>query len=177
MNRLASLMLPLLLIFAAPVTFAAATSTKAPQVFGWIEEGLVQPENIAVKIKLDTGALTSSMDAKDLQPFHKNGEKWVRFNVELKDSNTGKVVSAPFERRVERTVKVRGAGGAERRPVVLMNICIGKQIYSEQFSLKNRGKMNYPVLIGRRTLEHLGMVDVSKTFTLEPHCAKSLAAR
>jgi hypothetical protein len=87
------------------------------------------------------------------------------------------VVSAPFERLVERTVKVRGAGGAERRPVVLMNICIGKQIYSEQFSLKNRGKMNYPVLIGRRTLEHLGMVDVSKTFTLEPHCAKSLAAR
>ena len=163
MNRLATWTLPLLLIFVAPVTFAAAA--------------LVQPENIAVKIKLDTGALTSSMDAKDLQPFHKNGEKWVRFNVELKDSNTGKVVSAPFERRVERSVKVRGAGGQERRPVVLMNICIGKQIYSEQFSLKNRGKMNYPVLIGRRTLEHLGMVDVSKTFTLESNCAKNLATR
>ncbi|TWC30371.1 hypothetical protein FBY03_12459 [Pseudomonas sp. SJZ079] len=177
MNRLATWTFSLLAIFAMPATFAAAAATKTPQVFGWIEEGLVQPESIAVKIKLDTGALTSSMDAKNLQRFQKNGEKWVRFNVELKDSNTGKVVSAPFERRVERSVKVRGAGGQERRPVVLMNICIGKQIYSEQFSLKNRGKMNYPVLIGRRTLEHLGMVDVSKTFTLEPHCAKNLATR
>lgn len=35
-----------------------------------------------------------------------------------------------------------------------MTICIGDQIYNEQFSLKNQGKMNYPVLIGRHTLEN-----------------------
>ncbi|MGH8353508.1 MAG: ATP-dependent zinc protease family protein [Pseudomonas sp.] len=165
MNRLTTWTLSLLVLLATPAAFSAT-----PRVFGWVEEGLIQPENISVKIKLDTGALTSSMDAKDLERFEKNGEKWVRFNVELKDNDTGKMVSAPFERRVERNVKVRGAGGAERRPVVLMKICIGNRVYSEQFSLKNRGKMNYPVLIGRRTLEHLGLVDVSKTFTMEPRC-------
>ena len=31
-------------------------------VFGWVEEGLILPEGTAVKMKLDTGALTSSMD-------------------------------------------------------------------------------------------------------------------
>ncbi|MCF7203068.1 ATP-dependent zinc protease [Pseudomonas sp. JM10B5a] len=151
-----------------PAAFSAAQNPA--KVFGWVEEGILLPEKVSVKIKLDTGALTSSMDAKDLEHFEKDGEKWVRFNVEVKDSDTGKMVSIPFERRVERSVKVRGAGGAERRPVVKLKMCIGDQVYNEEFSLKNRGKMLYPVLIGRRTLEHLGAVDVSRTFTTEPKC-------
>ncbi len=140
-------------------------------------EGLLLPENVSVKIKLDTGALTSSMDAKELERFEKNGEKWVRFKVEVKDSDTGKLATIPFERRVERNVKVRGAGGVERRPIVQMKMCIGNKVYNEQFSLKNRGKMLYPVLIGRRTLENLGAVDVSRTFTMEPKCSKTSAAQ
>ncbi|WP_171011810.1 ATP-dependent zinc protease [Pseudomonas sp. 2FE] len=177
MNRLTTWTLTLAVLLATPMAFSATASATAPKVFGWVEEGRIQPENISVKIKLDTGALTSSMDAKDLERFEKDGEKWVRFNVEVKDSDTGKMVSAPFERRVVRNVKVRGAGGAERRPIVLMKICIGNRVYNEQFSLNNRGKMNYPVLIGRNTLEHLGLVDVTKTFTMEPHCGKDSSAK
>ncbi|WXL27930.1 ATP-dependent zinc protease [Ectopseudomonas mendocina] len=159
----------------APLCLAAAE--KPTKVFGWIEEGQLMPEKVTLKIKLDTGALTSSMDAKDLERFEKNGEHWVRFNVEVKDSKTGEDVSIPFERRVERNVKVRGAGGSERRPVVVMSLCIGNQVYNEQFSLKNRGKMLYPVLIGRRTLEHLGAVDVSRTFTNKPSCENAQSNR
>ncbi|WP_256574271.1 ATP-dependent zinc protease [Pseudomonas sp. M30-35] len=152
---------------AGPVL--AAQSAK---VFGWVEEGEIEPEGIAVKIKLDTGAKTSSMDAKDLDRFSKDGDEWVRFNVELEDTDTGKLKTMKVERKVVRNIKVRGAGGSERRPVVMMSMCIGDQVYKEQFSLKNRGKMNYPVLIGRSTIEHLGLVDVSKTFTSEPDCKK-----
>lgn len=162
-------------LLVVPASFAA--TSKQPKVFGWVEEGLLLPEKVSVKIKLDTGALTSSMDAKDLERFEKDGKKWVRFNVEVKDSDTGELVSIPFERHVERNVKLRGAGGVEHRPVVLMKMCIGNQIYSEQFSLKNRGKMLYPVLIGRRTLEHLGAVDASQTFTMEPKCGKGVATK
>jgi hypothetical protein len=154
-----------------PVSLAA--TDKPTKVFGWIEEGLLMPEKVSLKVKLDTGALTSSMDAKDLERFHKNDENWVRFNVEVKDSKTGEAVNIPFERKVERNVKVRGAGGSERRPVVLMSMCLGNQLYNEEFSLKDRGKMLYPVLIGRRTLEHLGAVDSSRTFTMRPDCSKS----
>lgn len=161
----------ILVLLAIPL--GAAAADKTPRILGWVEEGLLLPEQASVKIKLDTGALTSSMDARDLERFERNGEKWVRFNVELKDSDTGKSVSIPFERRVERNVKVRGAGGAEHRPVVSMKMCIGDQVYDEQFSLKDRDKMLYPVLIGRRTLERLGAVDSSRTFTLEPTCAKA----
>lgn len=156
------------LVLVAPVVFAAKSQ---PPVFGWIEEGLILPEKVSVKIKLDTGALTSSIDAKDITRFTRNGEKWVKYKVEVKDSDTGKMVSIPFERRIERFLKVRGAGGADHRLVVVINICIGNQVYKEQFSLNNRSKMIYPVLIGRRTIEHLGLVDVSRTFTMEPKCS------
>ncbi|MFD2405896.1 ATP-dependent zinc protease [Azorhizophilus paspali] len=128
-------------------------------------------------MKLDTGALTSSLDAKDLRRFERDGDEWVRFDVEVTDKDTGKLIDSRFERRVLRNVKVRGAGGAERRPVVKMQICIGKQIYEEEFSLNDRGKMNYPVLIGRRTLGHLGLVDVSRTFTVDPKCSRGSAAK
>lgn len=156
----------------SPAAFAADEAAPPREVFGWVEEGLLQPENIPVKVKLDTGALTSSLDAKDLERFQKNGDEWVRFKVEVKDRKSGQLVRAPFERKVERNVRLRGAGGAERRPVVLMQICIGSHSYTEQFSLRNRSDMLYPVLIGRRTLEKLGPVDVSQTFTQKPSCKR-----
>jgi hypothetical protein len=166
----ASVLALLSLLIATP---AMSANQPAAKSFGWIEEGLLLPENVSLKIKLDTGALTSSMDASDIKSFEKDGEKWVKFNVEAKDSNSGEPVSIPFERKVERNIKVRGAGGADHRPVVRLKMCIGTKIYDEEFSLNNRGKMLYPVLIGRRTLEHLGTVDVARTFTIEPKCKAS----
>lgn len=163
----------LALLVAVPAVQAAPAGQ--PEIYGWIEEGRLLPENVTVKTKLDTGALTSSLDARELERFDRNGEPWVRFKVEVKDSDTGKQVSIPFERRVERNIKVRGAGGAEGRPVVMMQMCIGNQALDEQFSLNDRGDMLYPVLIGRRTLEHLGAVDVSRTFTHRPNCPAAKA--
>ena len=150
----------------------ALAAGAGPKVYGWVEDGILEPEHVNVKLKLDTGALTSSMDAQELKRFSKGGEKWVRFNVEVKDAKTDEWVVLPFERRVERNVKVRGAGGADHRPVVLMKVCIGNQLLDEEFSLNNRSKMLYPILIGRRTLERLGPVDVSQTFTIKPSCPK-----
>ena len=167
-NRFATLMLA-----AAALSLGSTPGfADSPQVLGWVEEGLILPERVAVKFKLDTGALTSSMHAENIDHFEKDGEDWVRFTVELEDINTDKQVRTRLERPLIRDIKVRGAGGAEERPVVLMKVCLGSQMYEEQFSLNDRDKMNYPVLIGRRTLEKVGLVDSSKTFTIEPSCSE-----
>ena len=57
--------------------------------------------------------------------------------------------------------------------MVKMSICMGDRVYEEQFSLRDRGDMTYPVLIGRRTIEHIGLIDVSRTFMLSLECSKS----
>lgn len=51
-----------------------------------------------------------------------------------------------------------------------MKICIGNTTSEEQFTLRDREDMKYPVLIGRKTIEHLGLIDVKKQFTIEPQC-------
>lgn len=143
------------------------------QIVGWIEKGLIMPEHTAVKIKVDSGALTSSMHAVNLETFTHKGKPWVRYEVPVKDADTDELVTMEFERPVFRRILVRGAGGSDRRPVVKMSICMGDQVYEEQFSLRDRGDMTYPVLIGRRTIEHIGLIDVSETFLLKPSCSES----
>ena len=150
--------------------WALCGSVLAQKGYGWVEKGLILPTGVAVKMKLDTGALTSSMDARDLQHFKRDGKPWVRFWLRVTDADSGKLVSQQFERPVERSVTVRGAGGMETRPTVTMSICVGNRIYEEWFTLRDRSKMIYPVLLGRRLLAELGPVDASRTFTRQPDC-------
>ena len=147
-------------------TLSAAEQTR----YGWVEKGLILPTNVAVKMKLDTGALTSSLDARAITRFKRDGKPWVRFMLVVTDADSGKLVKQQFERRVERSVTVRGAGGMEQRPTVTMSICLGDKVYEEWFTLRDRSKMIYPVLLGRRLLAELGPVDASRTFTVQPDC-------
>lgn len=175
-------------MLAASITFAGALHAAADDnandnqsaeevavdskfIVGWIEKGRILPEHTAVKIKVDSGALTSSMHAVNIEDFKRKGKQWVRYDVPVKDADTGELVKLKFERPVFRRILVRGAGGEDRRPVVKMSICMGDRVYEEQFSLRDRGDMTYPVLIGRRTIEHIGLIDVSRTFMLPLECA------
>jgi len=149
------------------VSLGVAANTTT---FGWVETGTIEPWGTEVKVKLDTGALTSSMQAEEIETFERDGEEWVRFLVEVEDEESDEVVSRRFERPVYRDLVVVGAGGEDHRPVVLMTICMGQTRHEEQFSLEDRDDMNYPVLLGRRTIQHLGEVDVTRTFLHEPDC-------
>lgn len=138
--------------------------------FGWLEMATIEPWGVAVKAKLDSGALTSSMHATQIEEFEKDGDEWVRFTVDVEDEYRDKEVAKTFELPVHRRLLLRGAGGVDRRPVVLMKICLKDTVYEEQFSLRDRADMLYPVLLGRRTIQSLGVVDVSKNFIHEPNC-------
>lgn len=134
------------------------------KVFGWVENAVMMPWGIQVKAKLDSGALTSSLDAREIETFTRSGEEWVRFRLKLEDQESGEVFSDELERPLYRDLRVRGAGGRDERPVVLLEVCIGNTTYEEQFSLRDREEMNYPMLLGRRTISHLGLLDVRETF-------------
>ncbi|WP_447744901.1 retropepsin-like aspartic peptidase RloA3 [Pseudomonas nicosulfuronedens] len=148
----------------------AAEVPAQPTTWGWVETLTLMPEVAPLKAKLDTGAQTSVMDARNITRIKKNGERWVQYDVMLTDPATGKEERLPFERRVERVLKFKTDSGVERSPVVLMDVCLGGKVYREQFTLRDRQTLDYPVLLGRRTLEHLGAVDASKTQTVAPTC-------
>ncbi|WP_411793590.1 ATP-dependent zinc protease [Halomonas sp. A29] len=149
---------------------APSLADEEKPVFGWIEKSTLEPWGVEVKAKLDSGALTSSLDARDIEVFDKEGEEWVRFRLELTDEASGEPFEEELEMPLYRDIRVRGAGGRDERPVVLMKVCMGDTVYEEQFSLRDRGEMHYPLLLGRRSIGHLGLLDVTRTFLNKPDC-------
>lgn len=161
----------LIILPVALVPGRAAAEGELAHVFGWVEAVRIMPWNVKAKAKMDTGALTSSLHATDIERFEREGEEWVRFQVELENQDSDAVVSNNYELPVFRNVLITGAGdGQHRRAVVMMNICFGGIVHEEQFSLEDRSNLIYPVLIGRRTIQHLGVIDVTRTFLNEPNC-------
>ncbi|MFM9270677.1 ATP-dependent zinc protease [Halomonas elongata] len=163
---------PLLLslVLCSSWAMAADGQHDADQPLGWVEKVTLEPGNVEIKAKLDSGALTSSLDARDIEVFEKDGEEWVSFRLKLENEANGERFSERLERPLYRDLTVRGAGGRDERPVVLLEVCVGDTRYEEQFSLRNREEMNYPMLLGRRSIGHLGVLDVRETFTIEPDC-------
>lgn len=159
-----------LAILTALCCSAVFANENKPKTYGWVEFATIQPWDIKVKAKLDSGALTSSMQAEDIEEFERDDENWVRFTLEVEDEASGEVISKSVEKPLYRDFNAIGAGGTDHREVVLMKICIGNTIYEEQFSLEDRDNMIYPVLLGRRTIQALGNIDVTKTFVNDPNC-------
>lgn len=165
------------MLLAGFLLFGAAPVALADTVFGWVERATIEPWGVAVQAKLDSGALTSSLDAREIETFEREGEEWVRFRLKLEDTASGVAFSEELELPLYRDLRVRGAGGRDERPVVLMKVCLGDTIYEEQFSLRDREEMNYPLLLGRRTLSHLGLLDVRETFLQRPNCNEESRVR
>lgn len=157
-------------ILSCVLILMAPSAMAGKRVFGWVEKARIIEAGVTTKAKMDTGALTSSIHATHVERFRRNGKKWVRFTISLTDTDTDEVITRTLERPFVRRIKLTGAGGVDHRLVVTLDICIGKQKLLEQFSLSDRSDKIYGLLIGRRTMEHMGLLDVKKTFTAQPAC-------
>lgn len=129
-------------------------------VVGALEKVWLSDMEFALTARIDTGAETSSLDARNIELFERDGKRWVRFEI----LDPGINESVPVERRVERTVGIVHSGStkANRRPVVKMGIVTGHVNQTAEFSLSDRSHSSYQVLIGRNILKDVMVVDVSK---------------
>ena len=92
-------------MYAIRSYYVAHAQEALPGVVGWVEQAMILPENVPVTIKMDTGALTSSMDAQALRRFDRNGKPWVSYDVQAKDRLSGRMTRLHFERPVLRNVR------------------------------------------------------------------------
>jgi hypothetical protein len=136
------------------------------RVAGWVERVSIFPGNLNIKAKLDTGARHSSLNAKHIEEFERDGAIWVRFQLK---NWKGRIES--FEAAVVRmaTIKQHDAESVTR-PVIRLGICLGTVYKEVEVNLEDRSKFNYQLLIGRSYLKNSFLVDASATFTLKPNC-------
>ncbi len=169
-NKAACFLFLLFLIISltSNLAFAEPGEQKKKQkklIAGWLERVFLEPWDIKLRAKLDTGAKTSSLHAVDIERFERDGKEWVRFRTtDPEEKDILKLISVPLIREVK--IK-RHKQKPQTRPVVEMTFCIDDQIYSSEFSLTDRSRFNYKVLLGRRMLQQGVLVDPASTFSLK----------
>ncbi|MGR9108540.1 MAG: ATP-dependent zinc protease family protein [Gammaproteobacteria bacterium] len=132
-------------------------------VAGWREDVVLLPRGAKMRAKLDTGAKTSSIHAEHVERFERDGKPWVRF--ETWDRRRNHRQRYTVERPLSRTVKIkRHSRSPAERLVVELDFCLGRRVYTTEFTLSDRSGFNYPMLLGRRMLEHRILVDPSSTY-------------
>jgi hypothetical protein len=145
-------------VCAAPPAEEPVPGTKL--LVGELEEVWLESLEMALPARIDTGAETASIDARNIEVFERDGRRWVRF--EILHPVSGEPL--PMERRLKRMVSIVQATSpeAERRPVIKLGITIGHISQTAEFTLSDRSHLDYQVLVGRNILQDVMVVDVSR---------------
>lgn len=136
-------------------------------IIGWREwVGLPEFGIKAIKVKVDTGARSSSLHAYDLHEFERDGEKWVRFKVHPIQRRTD--VTVDIEARVIDYRSVRSSSGkASIRPVVSTQLKLLNTIWPVELTLANRDEMGFRMLLGREAFRGRFIVDAGNSYYSE----------
>lgn len=143
----------------------ARKKKKSPStVIGW-REWIALPElDIErIKVKVDTGARSSSLHAYDLERFEEEGRPFVRFNVHPVQRDSRTTVSARAELVDRRSV--RSSSGAETlRPVIQTEVVFQDQRWAIELTLTRRDDMGFRMLLGRQAVRGRFLVDPGRSF-------------
>lgn len=148
------------------LALSAPTDATDKKIVGAKERVLFTDLGIVLQSRVDTGATTSSLDARDIEIFERNGDEWVRFAIH--DPDLDQMVE--LERPRSRKVRIIQASSEEvdKRPVVEMRITMGSLTQMAEFTLSDRSHMEFPLLVGRNILRDLMLVDVARDNITEP---------
>lgn len=132
-------------------------------IIGQVEPIYILPMKTPFFARIDTGAENSSIGAKNIKTFERDGEKWVSF--ELINRTSGE--KHTFEEKIKRVVEIKRIHKDEKRFSVMLNIKIGNEIINDvKFTLAERSKFDYQALVGRNILTGRAIVDTELSKTL-----------
>jgi len=117
----------------------------------------------AVKARVDSGAKTSTIQADNIKPFIKDGQEWVKFDINPIQENRSIVISCE-ERVVTRKMIKNTSGITEERIAFQTSVQIGDQMLTIDLTLANRNSMEFRMLLGRDAFKDRFLVDVSRSF-------------
>jgi hypothetical protein len=151
-----------LILFLAGFFLSVPERSPAEEkiVIGTVERVILLPWGVKLRARIDTGAATSSLDARDL---------------EIKD-NTAifRLPGKPGGQRLRLPViewdHIKYPRGLRRRPVVEMEICLGSRLIKTKVNLSDRSYLKYPLILGRNFLRDNFIVDVKRRGTSRPKC-------
>lgn len=119
-----------------------------------------------IEAKIDTGAYTSALHCQKVRILDSGELKMATFQL-LDASHPGfkeQILTFP----VHKTKRIKSSNGQiQTRYIIKTDLKIGGITRKIEFSLADRSRMEYPILIGRKALRGYFIVDVSKTHLLD----------
>ena len=144
-------------------------SAKKPaklRTVGWRELVDLPELGLAgVPAKIDTGARTSSLHATILEEFEREGERFVRFAVNLGPQDTRHECEAIH---VDWRGITSSNGNTQHRMIIKTPLKIGNLTFRAEISLADRSDMKFPMLIGRSSLRRRFLVDSGHSWLQTP---------
>jgi len=137
---------------------------KIKPVIGWREwVGLPAFGIKAIKVKVDTGARSSSIHVNEMHEYEKNGKTWVKFKVHPVQRKKVQTVEVDIEVLEHRAVR-SSSGRASIRPVVITDINLLEETWPVELTLASRDKMGFRMLLGREAFRGRFLVDAGRSF-------------
>jgi len=129
---------------------------------GLVEDVILLPWGVRIPARIDTGAATSSLDARELTVKENMAE------FKLPARYGGMQLHLP----IVDWKTIRSAGSRGRRPVVEIELCVGPKHLRARVNLNDRSQVKYPLILGRNVLRRNFSVDCMKTHCAPPACAE-----
>jgi len=145
---------------------------RSPRVIiGRIEDAVLQDYDLSFKARIDSGAGLSSVNAKIIKIKEPTeAGKLGRVIFEISDAKGNK-------RRMDKeiiqwaNIKHKGTVGFDKRPMVILDVCLGGKQIQGRVNLADRSQFLYPMLIGRNMLNAGDfLIDPAQTYMSHPHC-------
>ncbi|MEO8271017.1 MAG: ATP-dependent zinc protease [Aureliella sp.] len=140
-----------------------AEPSKLPTI-GWREYVSLPDLKIpAIKVKVDTGARSSSLHAFEMELYRKDGLDYVRFKIHPVQRNDKLVVEV--ETPVFDLRRVRSSSGESSvRPVIVTVVELLGVAWPIELTLANRDQMGFRMLLGREAMRGRMLVDPGNSY-------------
>jgi hypothetical protein len=135
-------------------------SAEEKITIGLVEDVILLPWGVKLPARIDTGAATSSLDARELKVHDNIAE----FKLPKKYGDLH------LQLPVVGWKTIRSAESRERRPVVEMELCVGPKRLRIHVNLNDRSMVKYPLILGRTALKENFVVDCMHSNCLPPSC-------
>jgi len=145
-------------VICEEVAPASVVTNDDKMIVGEVEHLWIDPPGLALTARIDTGSANNSIHALDVTPFERDGDDWVRFNLQKPDESKPADKPLTVERKVVRLMR------NSKRPVVRLRVRLGNVLDSFDFILADRSTSTHAVELGRNFLQDVALVDVGKQF-------------
>ncbi len=160
-----------IILLSSSIVLLSTTPAEANKsVYGYLEPVTLIAQQVTLTAKLDTGAETASISAKNILLYEIDGQEYANFTISHPELEQPVHYNLPIVRHAK--IKKRAGEHTQEnrhhsRPVVNMLIHFDGKPHHIMVNLIDRSHFSTPMLLGRKALKKLNaVVDSTKKNTL-----------